>query len=273
MKIAIIGLGCVGKAMFDSFIKKNMKLNYNIFVYDKYKDNGIGNIENCIKTDIVFLCLPTKYSNKLKEYNKLSIYNTCEYLSKNNYVGLVVIRSTIEPETCDNISKKYKNLNIVHNPEFLSAKTAFYDFHNQKNIIIGKTKNCHDKKIKYIENFYNKLYPKANIIMCSAIESESMKIFCNAFYSIKIQFFTELYLLCQKNRCNFNKIVNLMLINNWINPMHTKVPGNDGKISYGGSCFPKDTNALNSYMKKYNSLNRVLDSTIKERNRLRKNEK
>jgi UDP-glucose 6-dehydrogenase len=52
--------------------------------------------------------------------------------------------------------------------------------------------------------------------------------------------------------------------------MHTEVPGSDGFISYGGKCFPKDTNALNSYMKKYNSNNLLLDSTIKERNYLRK---
>ncbi len=38
--------------------------------------------------------------------------------------------------------------------------------------------------------------------------------------------------------------VDLMLKNNWINPMHTKVPGNDGQLSYGGKCFPKDTKAL-----------------------------
>lgn len=271
MKIAIVGLGCVGQAMMDSLLKKKIKLNHNLFVYDKYKN--IGNIKNCIDTNIIFLCLPTQYSKKLQQYNKLSIYNTCSYLSRNNYKGLVVIKSTVEPETCDDISLKYKNLNIVHNPEFLSEKTAFKDFHNQKYVIVGKTKIINSQKLKCIQNFYKTLYPKAKILICLAIESESMKIFCNSFYSVKIQFFTELYLLCKKNKCNFNNVVSLMLVNNWINPMHTKVPGHDGKISYGGSCFPKDTNALNSYFKKYNSPNKVLDSTIKERNRIRKNEK
>ena len=60
-----------------------------------------------------------------------------------------------------------------------------------------------------------------------------------------------------------------MLKNNWINPMHTNIPGPDGNISYGGLCFPKDTNALNSYMKKYNSDNLLLQSTIEERDNLR----
>ena len=60
-----------------------------------------------------------------------------------------------------------------------------------------------------------------------------------------------------------------MLKNNWINPMHTQVPGTDGQLSYGGMCFPKDTNALNQYMKRKNSPNAVLNATIEERNILR----
>jgi UDP-glucose 6-dehydrogenase len=60
-----------------------------------------------------------------------------------------------------------------------------------------------------------------------------------------------------------------MLKNKWINPMHTQVPGTDGKLSYGGLCFPKDTNALFSYMKKNNIPSKVLGATIKERNEIR----
>ena len=60
-----------------------------------------------------------------------------------------------------------------------------------------------------------------------------------------------------------------MLKNNWINKMHTNIPGPDGKISYGGYCFPKDTNALNNYMKINNSPNKLLNSVIEERNLMR----
>ncbi len=96
-----------------------------------------------------------------------------------------------------------------------------------------------------------------------------MKIFCNSFYAVKIQFFNELYLLCQKNNSNFNENVNLMLKNGWINKMHTQVPGPDNKLSYGGACFPKDTNALLNYMMKHQSNCKVLQATIDERNSFR----
>ena len=97
-----------------------------------------------------------------------------------------------------------------------------------------------------------------------------MKLYINCFYSVKIQFFTELYSLCEKNGSDFSTIKNLMLKNNWINPMHTNIPGPDGEISYGGLCFPKDTNALNKYMLREGTPNKVLEATISERNIMRK---
>ena len=55
-----------------------------------------------------------------------------------------------------------------------------------------------------------------------------------------------------------------MLKNDWINPMHTNIPGPDGKLGYGGACFPKDTLALNEYMKNLGSENKVLQGVIEE---------
>ena len=96
-----------------------------------------------------------------------------------------------------------------------------------------------------------------------------MKLFANSFYSVKIQFFNELYLLCQKTNTNFDIVKDLMLKNNWINPMHTNVPGRDGQLSYGGFCFPKDTNALFAFMNEKQTNCKVLEATIQERNQMR----
>lgn len=60
-----------------------------------------------------------------------------------------------------------------------------------------------------------------------------------------------------------------MLKNDWINPMHTNVPGTDKQLGYGGACFPKDTAALCSYMESKQSDNTVLKGVIEERNKLR----
>ena len=265
LKIGIIGLGFVGGAMERSF----RELGINITAtYDKYKDGGIGHLEDLVETDIIFSALPTVYSEKLKEYNKKPLEETCDFLSKNDYKGLFVVKSTVEPGTCEEFAVRY-GLKILHNPEFLTARTAYNDFHNQKHIILGKTSLVEDEEHKLIGDFYGKYYEKAEISLCTSMESESMKIFCNCFYAVKVQFFNELYQVCKSDNMDYDKVRNMMLKNGWINPMHTVIPGPDGKLSYGGLCFPKDTNALNEHMIKKGIPNRILQACIEERNEMR----
>jgi nucleotide sugar dehydrogenase len=268
--VSIIGLGFVGSAIYDSFsIKLKNVSNINLTVYDKYKNGGIGSLEKCLNTNIMFLCLPTLFDSVISEYDKSNIYEICDKLEINKYNGIVVIKSTVEPETTNNLSTTYKSLKFVHNPEFLTARTAFEDFHNQAHIVLGKSENSSNEDLDLLGDFYGKLYPNSEISRCNCLESEAMKIFCNTFYSVKIQFFTELFLLCKSNNSNYDVIRELMIKNGWINPMHTTIPGPDGSISYGGLCFPKDTNALIKYMEKKNVPCSVLKNTILERNTMR----
>jgi UDPglucose 6-dehydrogenase len=262
MKIGIIGLGVVGTSLLSSFQLKNL----SVISYDKYK--LIGEFNSILVTDILFLCLPTLFDEEKKEYDKSAIYEICDELQKNNYSGIVVLKSTVEPGTTDKIAIKY-NLKFVFNPEFLTSSTAFEDFHNQKHIVLGKSNTIENEDFDILVTFYKSNYPEADISITTAINSESMKIFCNSFYAVKVQFFNELYLLTQKNNSDYNEILSLMLKNGWINKMHTTVPGPDGQLSYGGACFPKDTNALLNYMIRNNSDCYVLKATINERNKFR----
>lgn len=267
MRVAIIGLGIVGDAMYKSFFGKGMILDKNLFVYDKFKK--IGKFNSCIDTDIIFLALPTPYDEVLKGYDISAIIKTCVKLEENNCNATIVIKSTVEPGTTYKLSTNFKKLSFVHNPEFLKAKTAFYDFHNQSHIVLGKSILGNDDKYYIVREFYKNYYPDSEISLCTALESESMKCFLNSFYAIKVQFFTELFLLCKLNGSNFDEIKNLMLKNDQIDPSYTQVAGPDGQISYGGMCFPKDTNALNKYMERLNAPNAILNATINERNTMR----
>lgn len=268
MKISIIGLGFVGSAMYKSFQNKNV----NVYAYDKYKlddkGNKIGDFKSTLNSEIIFLCLPTIFDSEINQYNKAAIYETCQLLVEENYKGTVVIKSTVEPTTTADLSERY-NLNFVHNPEFLTASTAYEDFHNQSHIVLGRSKNCTDENYENLFIFYKTYYPDAEISLCTSLESECMKLFCNCFYSVKIQFFTELYLLSKQIGADYDSIVSLMLKNNWIKPNHTKVPGPDGKISYGGLCFPKDTNALLNFMQVNGTSSKVMAAVIEERNEMR----
>jgi nucleotide sugar dehydrogenase len=266
LKIAIVGTGFVGNAIINSLKIKNI---LNIISYDKYLNGGIGKIDDILNAHIIILSLPTPFSEIHNTYDLNPIIETLTFLYNNNFLNPIIIKSTILPETTNNLSSQFPSLNLIHNPEFLTQKTAFEDFHNQSHIVLGKSNNCSSFAYNFVIQFYKKYYPNAILSECSSNESESMKIFCNSFYSVKIQFFNELFLICNKNNTSFNNVKNLMLKNGWINPMHTNVPGNDKQLSYGGYCFPKDTNALLNYMKEKNSEYKILEACINERNELR----
>ena len=100
MIIGIIGLGVVGSSIRSSFQLKNI----DVKGYDKYK--LIGDFESILISDIVFLCLPTLFNDTTKEYDKEAIYEICDKLVENNYNGIVVLKSTVEPGTTDNLAEK-----------------------------------------------------------------------------------------------------------------------------------------------------------------------
>lgn len=274
--IGLVGLGFVGGSLYKSFEGRGQP----VVAYDKYKKHG--SLESLLNTDIIFLCLPTPYVDG-HGFDISAIQEVCSFLSMRNnpikrYQGLVVIKSTIEPGVTRFLSETY-HLNIAHNPEFLTARTAFEDFDNQKHIVIGQyklTSNQCSRSIitpyqstEKLELLYKDLYPEAKISVCTSEESEAMKLFCNNFYAVKVQVFNEFYLLCQRIGADYSTVKNMMLDNGWINPMHTTI-GLDGQLSYGGACFPKDTNALNHFMKKMGTPNGIINSCIEERNKMRK---
>lgn len=264
MIIGIIGLGFVGDAIRHSFLNKNITL----VLYDKFKNGGIGSLSDILSSHIIFMCLPTPFCNISNKYDLSSLSECLSYLSSNHYNGLVVIKSTVQPGTSEDFAILY-NLKIIHNPEFLTARTAKFDFNNQSHIVLGKTSLISDQDFSILYDFYHFHFPLATISNCISGESESMKIFANSFYAVKVQLFNEFFLLSSSQGYNFNKIVDMMLLNGWINPMHTKVPGPDGKLSYGGACFPKDTKALLAMMQEFNTPCAVLKGCVDERDIMR----
>ena len=204
------------------------------------------------------------FYNKTKKYDIKEILSICSKFSENKFNGILLLKSTVEPLTTDKLMNKY-NLNIVHNPEFLSEKTASQDFKNTKHVVLGGDK-LHTKIVK---NFYNRIFNNIDYTMISSTESELMKLAVNNFYATKIQFFNEIYLLCDKLKISFENVKKSMLKNGWISEFHTNVPGNDGKLSYGGMCFPKDTEAFLSFIKKNSEYYKLIEATVLERNMLR----
>lgn len=256
--ISQIGQGFVGSALKESFLQHGVETT----VYDKNKN--IGKFSDILSSDIVFMCLPTPFIKDVG-FDLSAIEENLEKFPQ-KWNGIIVIKSTVEPGTIRRLAHIYQ-LDIMHNPEFLTQRTAFEDFHNQKHIVLGF--NTITNKGNLVIDLYSKLYPNAKISVCTSEESETMKLFCNNFYAQKIMIFNEFYDICQKFGINFEKVKDLMLENGWINPMHTSVPGHDGRLGYGGACFIKDTMALLNFAKEIGAISEVLEAAIRERNWIR----
>src|SRR3972149_5574178 len=95
MKVGICGLGFVGSAMEQSFRIKNI----DVIKYDKFKDGGIGNFESLLDAEIIFLCLPTPFEKSIANYKLSALDETLEKLKNSDYKGIIVIKSTVLPQT------------------------------------------------------------------------------------------------------------------------------------------------------------------------------
>jgi nucleotide sugar dehydrogenase len=246
--IGIIGNGFVGGAIAEGF-----KQYTDVKVYDKKPEKSCHTLTDTISQDIVFVCLPTPMSLNENGSCDLSyiedFFDECLPLSPK---CIFVIKSTVSIGATSSFKNKYKHFNIVHSPEFLTARTAALDFITPSRIIIGYPKDFYSNT-HHIPNsildLFKQRFPGANILMMNSEESELVKYTANCFFATKISYFNEIKILCDKLNLNYENIMGGVLSDGRIGVSHYQVPGHDGKPGFGGACFPKDINSLINVMK------------------------
>jgi UDPglucose 6-dehydrogenase len=126
---------------------------------------------------------------------------------------------------------------VVSKPEFLREGSAVYDFTHPDKIVIG-TNN--PKALKIMQEIYRPLYLiDTPFVITNPETAELIKYACNAFLATKITFINEIANLCEKVGADVHQIAKAMGLDGRISPKFLH-PG----PGYGGSCFPKDTEAL-----------------------------
>jgi len=126
---------------------------------------------------------------------------------------------------------------VVSNPEFLREGSAVYDFTHPDKIVIGTNS---PKALKIMQEIYRPLYLiDTPFVITNPETAELIKYACNAFLATKITFINEIANLCDKVGADVHQIAKAMGLDGRISPKFLH-PG----PGYGGSCFPKDTEAL-----------------------------
>jgi len=237
--IGIVGFGMVGQALQHGFAQ-----TCDFRIYDKNPKLSENTLkEVVIDSDFIFICVPTPMKRDSGEADISIIDKTLNYISfylPYDNGKIFIIKSTIPPGTTNKLKEKYKNLRIIHNPEFLTARSFKLDFINQSRIIIGGDED----DCKEVEKLYRLRFLHTPIFITDSTTAEMAKYTANCFFATKLSFFNEIYDICQKLGINYYDVIKMTLADGRIGNSHYDIPGHDGLRGYGGLCFPKDIKAL-----------------------------
>ena len=160
--------------------------------------------------------------------------------------NIVLIRSTIVPGTTRNFQSLFPKLNFVFNPEFLTERSAKYDFINQARFIFGGEKKIQLRLLIYLNGDLAKTTP---VIETNFETAELIKYMNNCFFATKVSFLNEMKLISDKVGADWSTSIEGFVRDGRIGHSHLSVPGPDGKMGFGGSCFPKDIQAIINFAK------------------------
>jgi UDPglucose 6-dehydrogenase len=91
---------------------------------------------------------------------------------------------------------------------------------------------------------FRKVFQEVTIVKTGSNTAETVKYFTNCFLATKVSFANEMKQICDEVNVDYDKVVEYGLYDKRIGRTHLSTPGPDGKKGFGGSCFPKDLNAL-----------------------------
>ena len=235
MKIGIVGQGFVGTALYEG-----LKQHFPIETYDIVKTSTCKSLADLSeKSDIIFVCLPTPMKKDGSCHVDI-VESTLFVLDVIDECKTIVVKSTIPPGTTEKWNSLFTNIQIVFNPEFLTEANSIEDFKNQNRIIIGGPRPATTK----VKRIFAKAFPKVPIIKTGSTTAEMVKYFLNSFLATKVSFANEMYQICEGLGIDYDKVIEYAKYDERLGKSHWSVPGPDGKLGFGGSCFPKDLNAL-----------------------------
>jgi UDPglucose 6-dehydrogenase len=176
--------------------------------------------------------------------------------------AVVVTKSTVPVGTnravADAITKAAPKakFDVASNPEFLREGAAIDDFMRPDRVVVGVTT---DRAKEVMGEVYRPLFLRDFPILYTDLETaEMIKYAANAFLATKITFINEIAVLCEKVGADVKQV--------------SKGMGLDGRIGnkflhagpgYGGSCFPKDTQALARTAQEYAAPMQIVETVIK----------
>jgi UDPglucose 6-dehydrogenase len=292
-KITIIGTGYVGlvsgagisdfghRVTCADIIESKIKLlkNGEIPIYEpglyELVDRNVNagrlsfttNVDEAIQqADVIFIAVGTPQSDN-GEANISAVESVARSIGKNlNSYKVICTKSTVPVGTGNIICKLIREnmvdggeFDYVSNPEFLREGSAVKDFLWPDRVVIGASSI---KAFNIMKDVYSPLYINEKpILHTNVATAEMIKYAANAFLALKISYINEVANLCEAVGADVHLVAKGM--------------GQDGRISpkflhpgpgFGGSCFPKDTQAFATLSRKKGVPMNTIDAAITTNN-------
>ena len=212
-------------------VKNKERLDYTTDSFNAYKN-----------ADVIFIGVGTP-EKKDGSANLKYVYEVAKEIAQSIEKDcLVVLKSTVPIGTNKKIEKyinsKVKNnvkVELVSNPEFLSQGTAVRDTLYAQRIVIGVESKNAEEIMREVYNPFGIEY-----VITDRESAEMIKYASNDFLALKISYINEIANLCEIVGANITDVAQGMGLDSRIGNKFL-----NAGIGYGGSCFPKDTKALN----------------------------
>lgn len=210
---------------------------------------------------VIFLALPTP-PDEDGSADLRYIMGVADQLGKMiNKYSIIIDKSTVPVGTADKVKAAVKanysgEFDVVSNPEFLREGFAVDDFMKPDRVVIGTNS---ERAKAVLEELFKPFVRQGNpILFMDERSAEMTKYAANSFLAMKITFMNEIANLCEKVNANVDSVrvgigSDTRIGNRFL------FPG----IGYGGSCFPKDVQALAKTAIDYNYRLEILDAVMK----------
>jgi len=218
--------------------------------------------EHIAQSDLVFIAVGTPTRRGDGHADLTYVYAAAKEIASCLQGYTVVIdKSTVPVGTARNVQRIIKEANpnadfdVASNPEFLREGAAISDFMRPDRVVLGVES---ERAEKLLAELYRPLNLIETTILITDLESaELIKYASNAFLATKISFINEISMLCEVVGADVHAV--------------SKGMGLDGRIGrkflhpgpgYGGSCFPKDAQALVRTAQEHGVSSRIVESVI-----------
>ncbi len=235
MRIGIIGSGFVGSAVAHAHSKDEILIN-------DPKHPKSTSLSEFTKCDAIFICVPSPSTDD--GHCDTSILE--DVLKNLLFVNIstqipIISKTTAPPSVYKKLQKEYPNL--IHAPEFLTAKNALWDYKYGKLCVLGGNSPWTEKARDIV--FKGLAEIRKDDILITDISTASLyKYLANSYLAMKVTFMNDFYELAKVHEINWKNITNIIRKDSRIGDTHLSVPGPDGQYGWGGFCFPKDVAAI-----------------------------